>query len=173
MARHANCVCTCAILPLTGKALAIHALVLDVTGRKYNFVSVNSVCKQTNEQMVKMAQPKGSGSSVERIRLLSKLPHNFAILKFVLKLLRILGLAAFNCERNVTKDRLCSPYSFKYGEFHSLLPLMSAILASFGSFVFLTHIGLKKFFIFPPGFVNNSTMTPYVLRFSRFFTSGS
>ena len=81
-------------------------------------------------------------------RILAKFPRNFNVLQVTLKLLRLLGLAPFSY------DDSNGLYSFTWASLPIQLTLLASTLASFGTFIFLTHIGLKKFLIFPPGYVN-------------------
>ena len=82
--------------------------------------------------------------------LLSQRPTTFAILQFVLKVLKIVGQCPFDYER----DQRGGAYSFSWTSFDVIQSFVVAIIASFGWFTFLTHHGLKKFIIFSPAYVS-------------------
>ena len=92
------------------------------------------------------------------------LPQNFEILEFVLKCLRLLGLAPFG----YTEKEVGGGFRYSCGDwssFHITQSLAAAVLAIFGWSVFLTHHGFQKFLIFPPGFV---VITLHILHNSTF-----
>ena len=96
--------------------------------------------------------PQPSRSVTEKLS--SKCLSNFHALQVVLKLLRFLGQApfSFEMERGV--------YSCSWTSFSTRLTLVASALASFGMFIYFTHIGLKSFIIFPPGY-NTNAVTRY------------
>ena len=91
----------------------------------------------------------------------ARFPDNFRALQVVLKLLRLLGQAPFKY------DELHGLYSFLWTSLPTMLTLLASTLASFGMFIYLTHIGLKKFIIFPPGCVQYSTLL-FLFLFPKF-----
>lgn len=83
--------------------------------------------------------------TLARSSLVPKFPSTFEALQAVLKLLRLLGQGPFSY------DEVNGVYSFTWASYPTALKLVVSTLASFVMFVYFTHIGLKKFFIFPPG----------------------
>ena len=78
-------------------------------------------------------------------RILLKCPSNFEVLQVTLKLLRLLGLAPYSY------NEVDGRYSFGWTSLPIMLALLVSTLAGFVMFIFLTHIGLKKFYIYSRG----------------------
>ena len=77
--------------------------------------------------------------------LLSKLPKNFDIIRFVLQALKLLGQAPFSYDPR--KDT----YYFIWPCLDTAISLGAAAAAIFWLFIYLTHFVLEKFIVFGPG----------------------
>ena len=86
--------------------------------------------------------------SVESV-VLSKLPTNLDMIHFFLTLLKLLGQVPFCYE---PKNDL---YHFAWSSFGTVFSLAMALAATFGWFVYISHVVLKRFFLFGPEYVRN------------------
>ena len=82
--------------------------------------------------------------------VLSKLPTNLDMIHFFLTLLKVLGQVPFCYE---PKNDL---YYFAWSSFGTVFSLTMALAATFGWFIYISHVVFKQFLVFGPEYVRNN-----------------
>ena len=77
--------------------------------------------------------------------LLSKLPQNFDVIRFILQILKLLGQTPFSY------DSKKEVYYFIWPSLDTAVAVAFALTLIFWIFVYTTHMVLEKFLIFGPG----------------------
>ena len=77
--------------------------------------------------------------------LISKLPQNFKVIRFILQALKVLGQAPFSYDPSKLT------YYFIWPSLDTAVSLGAAFIASFWLLTFVTHVVFEKFLLFGPG----------------------